>query len=235
MNILAMDTSNQVLGIAIIKNNELIAELITNLNKDHSSRLMPAIVEMMKKAEIEPEMLDKIIVANGPGSYTGTRIGVTTAKTLAWSLNIPIHTVSSLAAVAMNGMFFDGYICPFFDARRKTVFTGLYTWENNHLQNVREETNIDMNSWLEMLKEMNNKILFLSPHIHPFKEMITSTLADTATIPPYSLHLPRPSNLVVLSEETKGIAPHLVTPNYLRITEAESNWLKRQKDEQSNG
>ncbi|MEI3607745.1 tRNA (adenosine(37)-N6)-threonylcarbamoyltransferase complex dimerization subunit type 1 TsaB [Pseudogracilibacillus sp. SE30717A] len=235
MNILAIDTSNQVLGIALIKNNELIAELITNLNKDHSSRLMPAIVEIMEKTELKPEMLDKIIVANGPGSYTGTRIGVTTAKTLAWTLNIPIYTVSSLATVAMNGVFFDGYICPFFDARRKSVFTGLYKWENKQLNVVKKETNIDMMTWLESLKEINDHILFLSPHIHSFQDMITSSLVKNASIPSGSIHLPRPSNLVMLSEQIKESSVHLVSPNYLRITEAESNLLIQQKDEHSHG
>src|SRR5690625_1267056 len=128
MNKLAIDTSNQVLGVAIIQNDTLLAELITNVKMDHSSRLMPGIVGLMEDVGLTPNQLDKIVVAQGPGSYTGTRIGITTAKTLAWALNIPIYPVSSLDAVALNGAYFNGYICPFFDARRQTVFTSLVKW-----------------------------------------------------------------------------------------------------------
>src|SRR5699024_7265314 len=112
MNKLAIDTSNQVLGVALMQQNDIVAELTTNIKKDHSSRLMPAIVDLMKKVNMTPDQLDKVIVANGPGSYTGTRIGVTTAKTLAWTLQIPITPISSLKTLAANESYFNGYICP---------------------------------------------------------------------------------------------------------------------------
>lgn len=235
MNTLAIDTSNQVLGVAIMQKNNLIAEMMTNINKDHSSRLMPAIVDIMEKVEMTPEQLDKIIVANGPGSYTGTRIGVTTAKTLAWSLDIPIYTVSSLEALAYNGSFFNGYICPFFDARRKTVFTGLYKFDNGQLITVKEESNMSMENWLNNLASLNEEILFLSPHIVTFSEMIRAIMNQYTTIPESPFHLPKPSNLILLSENKTSTQAHFVNPNYLRITEAEAKWLKSQKDEKNNG
>lgn len=231
MYTLAIDTSNQVLGVAITKGNDLIAEMITNIKKDQSSRLMPAIVDVMEKVDIKPDQLDKIVVANGPGSYTGTRIGVTTAKTLAWAQGIPIDTVSSLKAIAYNGKQFTGYICPFFDARRKTVFTSLYKWENNELMEVKDECNVLMEKWLTKLAELNKEILFLSPHMEVFKEMILAKLQHNAIIHKDFLHLPKPSNLILISEKHKNVPVHIVAPNYLRMTEAESNLLKRQKGE----
>lgn len=118
MNILAIDTSNDELGIAIAKDDKVIGELITSSRQDHSTRLMPAIVDMMSRVYMDQAELDAIIVTHGPGSYTGTRIGITTAKTMAWALNVPIYTVSSLALLAMNGRLSSYYICPFFNARR---------------------------------------------------------------------------------------------------------------------
>lgn len=235
MNTLAIDTSNQILGVAIMQNETIVAELNTNIKKDHSSRLMPAIVNLMKEVEMEAEALNEIIVAYGPGSYTGTRIGVTTAKTLAWALNIPIYTVSSLEAVAANARFYQGYICPFFDARRKTVFTGLYQWDNNKLQTIKQERNEPMESWLHELKELNSEVMFLSSQLGLFKEMITSVLREKAIIPENPYHLPKPSNLIILAKE-KDITPvHLVSPNYMRITEAEANWIRNQKDDHQHG
>src|SRR5699024_7698251 len=105
MNILAIDTSNDVLGVALQQDGKLVAEWMTHMKKDHSSRLMPAIVYVMEQVQMTADQLDEIVVSNGPGSYTGTRIGVTTAKTLAWSLNKPIYSVSSLETLAYNGQF----------------------------------------------------------------------------------------------------------------------------------
>lgn len=235
MNILAIDTSNQVLGLAIMKNETIVAELNTNIKKDHSSRLMPAIVNLMKEVEMKPNELNEIIVAYGPGSYTGTRIGVTTAKTLAWALNIPIYTVSSLEVVAANARFYGGYICPFFDARRKTVFTGLYQWNHNKLQTIKQERNESMEAWLYELKQLNSEVMFLSAQLDPFKEMIGTIIGKNAIIPENVYHLPKPSNLLILAKQKKETPVHLVSPNYMRITEAEANWIRSQKDDYQHG
>ena len=96
MNILAMDTSTQVMGISILKNNEIRTEIVTNIPKNHSVRLMPAIEQAMNLVGLEPKELDKIVTTIGPGSYTGIRIGLTTAKSMGWALNIPVVGVSSL-------------------------------------------------------------------------------------------------------------------------------------------
>lgn len=235
MNILAIDTSNQALGLAVMQDGELIGELITNIKKDHSSRLMPAIVQLMETVEMTPEKLDKMIVADGPGSYTGTRIGVTTAKTMAWALDIPIDTISSLKGLAYNGKFFDGYICPLFDARRETVFTSLYRVDKGVLKEVEADRNISVHDWLEKLTNLDEEILFLSPHMEVLGSFITNKLQERAIIPEQSFHLAKPSNLILLSDNDVNTPVHFVRPNYLRITEAEANLQKQQKETNKNG
>lgn len=227
MNVLAIDTSNELLGIALQRDGQLIAEKMTNIKKDHSSRLMPAIVSLMEQVDLKPEQLDKIVVAQGPGSYTGVRIGVTTAKTMAWSLDIPIVTVSSLCSLAYNGIYFDGYIWPFFDARRQAMFTGLYKVEAGKLKEVMPEQYISFDNWVTRLKEMApERLLVLSPHLSGFEPQIMEHLKDVVDFPAINLHLVRPSNLLVASEIEKEESVHLVKPNYLRMTEAEANLLK---------
>lgn len=235
MNILSIDTSNQALGLAVMQGDAVIAELMTNTQQDHSSRLMPAITDLLARVGMEPGQLDAIAVAAGPGSYTGTRIGITTAKTLAWALEIPIHPISSLAGLAYNGALFNGYICPFFDARRKTVFTGLYKFENNNVTAIETDRNQPMETWLKELKQLDEEILFLSPHVSVFKDMITEILGDKAIIPEANVHLPQAANLCLLSKTQPAVNAHEVIPNYLRITEAEANWLKQQKDDDQRG
>ncbi|MFP3359151.1 tRNA (adenosine(37)-N6)-threonylcarbamoyltransferase complex dimerization subunit type 1 TsaB, partial [Planococcus sp. SIMBA_143] len=129
MTILAIDTSNYPVGVALIQEDRVIGEYITYIKKNHSVRAMPAIEQLLKDCGIEAKELTKIVVANGPGSYTGVRIGVTLAKTLAWSLSIPLIPVSSLATLASSGRYFSGYIVPMFDARRGQVYTGLYEFQ----------------------------------------------------------------------------------------------------------
>ncbi|WP_226035515.1 tRNA (adenosine(37)-N6)-threonylcarbamoyltransferase complex dimerization subunit type 1 TsaB [Aquibacillus saliphilus] len=230
MNILSIDTSNQTMGIAIVKNGQIAGEYITNVKKNHSVRLMPAIDQLMRETATVPEDLNKIVVAKGPGSFTGVRIGLATAKTMAWALDIPIVSISSLEAVAYQGSFFNQLICPFFDARRGLVYTGLYKWSpDQKLENVLEEKNTLFSDWLEVLAQHQTKVLFLSQDIELHRELIDKTMGDLAVIPDTSYHVPRPSLLAQASmaKETEEI--HSLTPNYLRLAEAEANWLKQQQ------
>lgn len=122
---LGIDTANIPLSIAIVEDGKVITEENTSAKINHSLRAMPAIEEAFKRVNLTPADIDVIAVAEGPGSYTGVRIGVTIAKTLAWTLKKPLVGVSSLKALAMNGLFFNGLVCPLIDARRNHVYAGL--------------------------------------------------------------------------------------------------------------
>lgn len=228
MYILAIDTSTSILGVAILRDEQVIGEFTTNIAKNQTPRLMPAIDFLMNEVELSPDQLNKIIVAKGPGSYTGVRVGLTTAKSLAWALDIPIVGVSSLQSLAYQGRFFSAYICPFFDARRETVFTGLYKWEKNQLVQVIEDSNILMKDWLEMIKEYEQEIMFLSPHIEQFQQQIVDEIEEFAIIPEGPFHLPKPAHLAMVGLNQSPDPVHSLVPNYLRLAEAEANWLKAQ-------
>src|SRR5699024_1293544 len=122
MKTLAIDNSTNILVAAILDDTELIGKKVTKVNKDHSSRLMTTIVELMKDINLKPEVLEKIVVGAGPGSFTEIRIGVTVAKSLAWALNIPVVRVSSLESLAYQAKLKEGIVCSFFDARRENVY-----------------------------------------------------------------------------------------------------------------
>ncbi|GIO25042.1 tRNA (adenosine(37)-N6)-threonylcarbamoyltransferase complex dimerization subunit type 1 TsaB [Oceanobacillus sp. J11TS1] len=230
MKILAMDTSNQVLSVALLEDKQIIGEITTNIAKNHSVRLMPAIEKLMQDVHVQPSELDRIVVAQGPGSYTGVRIGLATAKTMAWALNIPVIGVSSLETLAYQGTLFEGIICPFFDARRGLVYTGAYHWKNGKLETVMEEENILMTEWLTKLKNQEEKVLFISPDIASFEELIIEHLQDKAIIADTSLRLPKASHLALLGSEREADSVHALVPNYLRLAEAEANWQKQQKE-----
>lgn len=226
MNILAIDTSNQVMSTAVLNGEQLIAEYTTNVKKNHSIALMPAVEKVLKEAGLSPEDLNKIVVARGPGSYTGVRIGVTTAKTMAWTLNIPVVGVSSLEAAAFNGLYFPGLICSFFDARRGRVFAGVYQPEDGELNKVLDEQNVLFTDWLEELKHQQEKVLFIGNDFSLHRENIMECLGDQAVIAEPYYHIPRAAVLGYIGKDRDEEVIHSFTPNYLRLAEAEAKWLK---------
>lgn len=230
MKVLAIDTSNFTLGIALINGNQVMGEYITNLKKNHSVRVMPAIETLLKDCDTLPKDLDKIVVAKGPGSYTGVRIGMTIAKTLAWTLNIPLSGVSSLETLAANGRYFNGYISPLFDARRGQVYTGLYEYINGELSIILEDCNILSSEWASRLKERNRPVLFVGQDVEIHREVISQVLGDLAFFAPNQLFNPRPSELAFIGKAKIEEDIHHFVPNYVRLAEAEAKWLEQQSN-----
>ncbi|WP_053364864.1 tRNA (adenosine(37)-N6)-threonylcarbamoyltransferase complex dimerization subunit type 1 TsaB [Bacillus sp. FJAT-27245] len=226
MKILAIDTSNYPLGVAVIDGDKVVAEYITNVKRNHSVRIMPAIESAMKEAELRPADLNKIVVAEGPGSYTGVRIGVTIAKTLAWTLGIPLSGVSSLEVLAMAGRYFNGYISPVFDARRGQVYTGLYKFENGQLVTVESDRLVLMADWAERLAGLNERTLFIGNDVALHVDTIGPVMGEKAIISAPAERNPRPSELALLGKNKPDADVHSFVPNYIRLAEAEAKWLE---------
>jgi tRNA threonylcarbamoyladenosine biosynthesis protein TsaB len=227
MTILAIDTSNYALGVALLEDNQVLGEYITNLKKNHSVRIMPAIQTLMKDCEKVPADLTKIVVAKGPGSYTGVRIGVTIAKTLAWTLNIPLVGISSLEILASGvGRYFEGYVSPIFDARRGQVYTGLYQYQNGVLSSVKDDCLVMLTDWADFLKSEGKSTLFIGNDLPLHQATIESVLGTQAVFAASTEQNPRPSELALLSEGKPGEDIHSFVPNYIRLAEAEAKWLE---------
>ena len=129
MYILYIETSTAVCSVALSRDHALVAYQDMEEGMNHTARLAPAISELLQRASIKPTDLEAIAVSSGPGSYTGLRVGSSTAKAMAYSLGIPIIAVPTLAALARA--VFDKhpeavYALPMIDARRKEVYTALY-------------------------------------------------------------------------------------------------------------
>lgn len=227
MKILGIDTSNQVMTVALAENSRLVAEKTVNIKRNHSIQLMPAIEELFKEAEWLPKELDRVAVAKGPGSYTGVRIGVTVAKTLAFSLNCEIVGLSSLQVLAGNGDRIPGsYIVPVFDARRNNIYTGLYHFVDNKLEQVKEDTHMAVDEWLEELKKLKGPLQLVGEDVEKHREVIKKELSDVLVDLPMSRQYPRAS---VLIEQALNMLPestHLFEPNYIRLAEAEQKWIE---------
>jgi tRNA threonylcarbamoyladenosine biosynthesis protein TsaB len=227
MTILAIDTSNYSLGVALLEENMVLGEYITNLKKNHSVRIMPAIQTLMKDCDRTPKDITKIVVAKGPGSYTGVRIGVTIAKTMAWSLKIPLVGVSSLEILAAGtGRYFDGFVSPLFDARRGQIYTGLYAYQDGKLTAVKEDRLVMLADWVESLKEVSKPVLFVGNDLPLHQAVIEASLGSQALFAASTEQNPRPSELALLGKDKQDEDIHSFVPNYIRLAEAEAKWLE---------
>ncbi|AOV06680.1 tRNA (adenosine(37)-N6)-threonylcarbamoyltransferase complex dimerization subunit type 1 TsaB [Sporosarcina ureilytica] len=226
---LGIDTSNTPLSVAIVKDGQVLTEENTSMPVNHSLRAMPAIEEVFTKANLSPADIDAIAVSEGPGSYTGVRIGVTIAKTLAWTLNKPLVGVSSMKVLAMNGLFFNGLICPIVDARRKNVYAGVYQSKNDKLTSVIEDGHYSLEDLLERLQTYDRPILFVGKDVAMHEAQLVESLQERAVIAPFSFNLPRASSLIYTAQQVElNKEVHHFVPEYHRIAEAEANWLKAQ-------
>lgn len=227
---LGIDTANAPLSVAIVKEGRVLAETVQNIKITHSVGAMPAVEELFAKANITPSQIDAVAVSEGPGSYTGVRIGVTIAKTLAWTLKKPLVGVSSLQVLAANAKLFNGVICPLFDARRQHVYAAAYRGEL--LNEVIHDHHDHIDGLLETLQALNENVLFIGTDVELFWDRIKERLGDKAIRASYTLDLPRAAELIALAEdrELPSIeAVHHFVPQYRRIAEAEANWIKEQK------
>ena len=200
MKYLFINTSTKKLVISIIVDNEIKFSYIDDNNNDLSSRIMPIIDEAFKKTNLKPEDIDTIFVTNGPGSFTGIRIGLTIAKVMAWGLKIKVVPISSLELMASIDTDKD-YIAPLIDARRDYVFAGLY---DKNLNSIIEDKHILLEKFKSLVKDKD--LVYVSHDDFDF-DVVNSS---------YDI-------LKVINKHVndEGVNPHTLNPNYLKLTEAE--------------
>ena len=214
MKVLAFDTSSKALSLAILEDKQVLAETTINIKKNHSITLMPAIDFLMGSLDWTPKDLDRIVVAEGPGSYTGLRIAVATAKTLAHTLNIELIGMSSLLSLVPRQQ--EGLLVPLMDARRNNVYAGFY----ENAKPVMPEAHLSFAGVLEKVKDAD-QVTFVG-EVAPFVEQIQEQLPQAS----YQETLPNAANLALWAWDKKADSLHDFVPNYLKRVEAEENWLK---------
>jgi len=126
MKILAIDTTGVAASAAVVREGKLLAEDVLNYKLTHSQTIMPLVDDVLKKTETDLKTIDYIACSEGPGSFTGLRIGAATAKGLALGLGKKIVTVPTLDVLAYNIFGTENIICPIMDARRSQVYSAFY-------------------------------------------------------------------------------------------------------------
>ena len=129
---LAFESSAKAASVALCDGDRLISQVIQCSGLTHSRTLLPMAEDLLKNTETDMKQIDCFAVAQGPGSFTGIRIGIATVKGLAWAAEKPCIGVSTLAAMAWNGLASGGLVCAVMDARRNEVYNALFRIENGH-------------------------------------------------------------------------------------------------------
>jgi tRNA threonylcarbamoyladenosine biosynthesis protein TsaB len=204
MKYLYIDTTSNFLYTGVVENDNLICERKIRFDKDLSTMALSTIVEMLNEQAIKPIEISKIILVNGPGSFTGCRIGITIAKTYAWALNIPITTITSLEAMALSDNGFDFYV-PVLDARRDYVFAGIYDNNNNQVMKnqymKKSVLETAINNMSDNFVFITNDEIELSGEKHTYNPNIL--------------------NIVLKYKDKEDVNPHGIDAEYLKLTEAE--------------
>lgn len=210
---LLLDTSNQALSVAVNRDSKMVAEINTNYKRTHSETLVDNIQKVLVIADVKKSDIDRIIVARGPGSYTGVRIGITVAKMLAKQLNIPLYSVSSLFVLAVSNHV-TGNAVPLIDARRGYVYGAVYNIQEDDYTEVIEPEYIEFNA--------------LSVDIKEAVYLLNSQEKITIDIDEYTHVSPRISEAEHYEKALKLEDADQLVPDYLRISEAERNWQDNQ-------
>ena len=169
--ILTLDTSTKNCSVALFNGKKTIA--LKEQNYDgytHAEQLTLFIEEVIKSANLPLKEIEAIAISKGPGSYTGLRIGTSTAKGLCYALDIPLISISTLKAMAfaMAKNHVADLYCPMIDARRMEVFSGIYNIENNEIREIQADV-VDEQTYAQFLK---NEVLFFGDGAIKCKEMI---------------------------------------------------------------
>jgi len=228
MRILAVDTSSNVASAAIVADDKLVCECVLNNKLTHSQTILPMIDEVLKKSELAPQDIDVYAVSNGPGSFTGLRIGVTTIKGLAHATNKPVCGVNTLEALAYNLPFCPYIIAPIMDARREQVYNAFYKWENGVLKTISEPRAISLDDCMKELETIGEKVVFLGDGVAVFRDKIKDTLKEQALFAPQLACTGRAACVAEAAKNNETINYGELAPMYLRKSQAEREAEERE-------
>ncbi|MFZ5641976.1 MAG: tRNA (adenosine(37)-N6)-threonylcarbamoyltransferase complex dimerization subunit type 1 TsaB [Bacillota bacterium] len=238
MYILGVEAATPVAGVAVVHKDRILSERIINNRKTHSGHLMPMIKAVIEEAGIKPSDINGIAVSSGPGSFTGLRIGMSTAKTLAQVWNLPVVGVSTLDALAYPLKGHSNLICPILNARKNEVYASVYEGSDGHLRNLTGPMAVTPDELASVLSGWpDRKATFLGDGVPEYREKLVGLLMERAFFAPGVMGLPRGSSVAEIGwiklAAGEGQDPLALVPDYVRLSEAEVKWLQKQQAAQT--
>ena len=230
MLILAFETTAKAGSVALLDDKKLLGESYQNTGLTHSQTLMVMAEDMLKAAGKTMAEVTAVAVAEGPGSFTGVRIGVAAAKGLSWGGEKPCYGVSTLEAMALTLGAYQGYVCPVMDARRSQVYNALFYVSCGALERVKEDRAIALADLSEELKTLEGPIFLVGDGSNLTYNTLRDAIPSLVLPPEHRMHQ-RASGValaaaaqIAAGESGDGAA---LTPNYLRLSQAERERMEK--------
>lgn len=230
MIILSVDSSSSTATCALVKEDKILGEINLNDKKEHSVILMDLIDSLLTRCNLILDDVDGFAISEGPGSFTGLRIGMATIKGLAFGSNKPCLAISTLDTLAYNVINFNGIICPIMDALRGNVYTNLYKNNNGKLEAISEANCLSIEELVSVLKEKNEPVIFLGDGVVKHKDYLLENL-NNLSFAPLNSNYPKASSLGELALQlfNSNVTQDLnkIAPVYLRKSQAEREYEAR--------
>lgn len=227
MKILAIESATIAASCAISNDDIVIGEYTLSHKKTHSEKLMPLIEKLFEDLGINLREIDVIALSEGPGSYTGLRIGAAIGKGLAYACNIPIVGVPTMKSLAANIFDMGKYIVPVMDAKAGRVYSGIYRWENNSLVTVKQQFPSTVDELAQIINKLEEPVLLNGDGSVSYRDTFENLLKIKPVFSTNQFNYLRASSLAFLGYEMakKGetVSASEFSPNYLRLSQAERN------------
>ena len=232
MKILGIDTSSNASSVSVIEDNKLICEYTVNTKTTHSQKLMPMIENMLSMSGVNIKEIDAIAICIGPGSFTGLRIGMATAKAISHVNNLPIIGVNSLEILAGNMNLYDKKICSILDAQRNQVYTGRYKFENGSIVEIQPVDVVEIENLLEEISKDNDEWILVGEAVYKYEDKIKEI--KNIDIPAPSHNVTKASSLcsIAMEKYNNNVDIHNcydINPMYIRKSQAEVQYEEKMK------
>lgn len=231
MLILAFETSAKAASVALHDGKKLLGEAYQNTGMTHSQTLMVMAEDLLKQCGKTAADVTAVAVAEGPGSFTGVRIGVAAAKGFAWGAEVPCYGISTLEAMAESLGIYHGYVCPVMDARRAQVYNALFYVNRGEISRVAPDRAISLADLGTELKNLSEPVFLVGDGSNLCYNTLLEEVPNLVLPPEHRMHQ-RAVGVAILAAHRaeQGLAPGgaELNPNYLRLSQAEREKLERE-------
>ena len=232
MLILAFETTAKAGSVVLTENGKLLGEFYQNTGLTHSQTLMVMAEDMLTAAGKTMADVNAVAVAEGPGSFTGVRIGVAAAKGFAWGGEIPCYGISTLEAMALSLGIWEGHVCACMDARRNQVYNARFFAGHGNLTRFKEDRAISLAELKTELEHVSGPIFLVGDGAELTYKTLAKDIPNLILPPEHRLHQRAAGVALVAAERIAAGDPcdgAALTPNYLRLSQAERERLEKQK------
>ena len=230
---LAFETSAKAASVALTENGKLLGESYQNTGLTHSQTLMVMAEDLLKQCGKTMADVTAVAVAEGPGSFTGVRIGVAAAKGMSWGGQIPCYGISTLEAMAVSLGAYEGHVCACMDARRSQVYNALFRVEGGNISRISEDRAIALAELKAELKHIDGPIFLVGDGAVLTYKTLSGEIPNLVLPPEHRLHQ-RAVGVALLAEQKQAAGEtgdgNALSPNYLRLSQAERERMEKEKN-----